>query len=237
MRDISENNIKKIISTDIFFNSCDQETEKITDIVKNLKIKESYEYPKDIIIHNIISNIFNKKEVTPKYCEIITSIISELTGISNLSSNIKSSSNTNLTQNIEYTLRFILKKISYFNKTNECLIKIKDNIEKIIDKKINNKIEKIKNSKSFVNNTKKQKTEETKKKTLSNYSKSALDYGKSFFSKNKKSIIKNVNFEYNNIYNQNKRINTKNPLLKKRKDTNNNDANLLIINKAPTITS
>lgn len=140
MKDIRENSIKKIILTDIFFSSCDKEKKKIIDIINNLNIKENYEYPKDIIIHNIISNIFNKKEITTNYCEIIIHIIEQLLNIKLPVNNTLQVNNT-LTQNIEYTLKFILKKILYFGnpEKNTCLKQIKDDIDNIIKKKVDKK--------------------------------------------------------------------------------------------------
>ena len=183
MKDIRENSIKKIISTDIFFNSCNTETKKIIDIIDNLNIKENYEYPKDIIIHNIISNIFNKIEITNEYCKIIIHIIEQLLNIK-LPINNTLPANTILTQNIKYTLRFILKKIIYFDnlEKSECLEKIKDDIDNIIkkvDKKNNN--EKRNNKKTTTN-----------KKTIFNYGKSLYDSTKSFLT-GKKKISTNSN--------------------------------------------
>ena len=105
--DLNKESIFQIIETNNFFSLCSENSEnrEILDIIDALEIDSKYEYPKDIVIHNIISNIFITRN--KDYLKIIEIIIGKF----------QINKNTGNFNEIEYTLMFIMKKIILYKKT------------------------------------------------------------------------------------------------------------------------
>jgi hypothetical protein len=103
----NRNSILQIIETNNFFNSCcknSNSNKKIFNLIDNLNIDISYEYPKTIVIHNIISKIFITRN--KNYLQFIEYIIDKL--IENKVQII----------DVKHSLMFIMKKIILYKKTN-----------------------------------------------------------------------------------------------------------------------
>ena len=109
----NKNTIYKIIETNNFFNKCHKINKKnnnkindneIINLINHLGIDKSYSYPNDIIIHNIISNIFTSRN--EEYLKIIDYIIDKF----------EKNRNENDIIEIKYTLMFIMQKISLYDK-------------------------------------------------------------------------------------------------------------------------
>ena len=101
---LNKNSISQIIKTDIFFNSCANENKEIIELINHLEINNNYEYPKNIVIHNIISKIFITRN--EKYLIIIEYIIDKLI------------ENKDQIIDVKDSLMFIMKKIILYKKTN-----------------------------------------------------------------------------------------------------------------------
>lgn len=101
---LNKNSISQIIKTDIFFNSCANENKEIIELIDHLGINNNYEYPKNIVIHNIISKVFITRN--EKYLIIIGNIIDKLM------------ENKDQIIDVKDSLMFIIKKISLYKKTN-----------------------------------------------------------------------------------------------------------------------
>lgn len=118
--ELNKKSIFQIIKTDNFFNSCGDENKEIIELINELKINNNYEYPKTIVIHNIISKIFITRN--KKYLIIIEDIIDKLI------------ENKDQIIDVKHSLMFIMKKINLYKKIN-----ITDkNQYKNLEDKINN---------------------------------------------------------------------------------------------------